>query len=556
VVNIVVLFAYLLGITMLILDVAYALVDPRIRIGSEQQTVQGKVAKGPKVLPRDKRRDKQYSPQRPRESKPLALVSASRQKVSFLERLKSFGAAFNAFKPFFQELRRYPTAIFGLVIIGLMVIGSIIAVTAFPYFRLGSLWYETQLTGKPYIPRIAKPVWINWFLKDPLPPSIFMDSSKGQAQKTIDPNAGGAVEHTVLTYTIDYPYGGFPSDLTLYFSNHYSVKRPFINLTWLTPDGRRLVLDTLSPTSSSFTYSFVRDLVAEKLISNFPNWQNWFSFETFDATPAFELMFADPAAKKAKVLEGTYTLQVDVYTYEKDSSVDVELVLLGQVYGLAGTDYLRRELIVPLLWGMPFALALGLVGASLTTFLSMILAATGVFFGGWVDQLIQRAIEGMMILPVIAIGVILFIFSNMSIWVFLAAIALLNVFGSPTKSFRAALIQIKDSPYIEWARASGAGNLRIILSYFIPNILPLLVPQLVALIPTYVFLEATLGIFGVKSAYPTWGRMIYDALRYGGLFGSTYWVFEPIFLLLLSGLAFSMLGFALEKILNPRLKQI
>jgi peptide/nickel transport system permease protein len=211
---------------------------------------------------------------------------------------------------------------------------------------------------------------------------------------------------------------------------------------------------------------------------------------------------------------------------------------------------------VPLLWGMPFALALGLVGASLTTFFSMILAATGVFFGGWLDQAIQRLIEGVMILPVIAIGVILYVYSHMSIWTFLALIALLNVFGSPAKSFRAALLQIKDSPYIEWAKASGAGNMHIILHYLLPNILPMLIPQLVAMIPSYVFLEATLGIFGVKSEYPTWGRIIFDALHQGGLFGSSYWVMEPIFLLLLTGLAFAMLGFALERILNPRLRNI
>jgi peptide/nickel transport system permease protein len=555
VVEIVVLFAYLLGITMLVLDVVYALVDPRIRIGSEQPTVQGKVAKRRKIPRKDKRRYEQNFPQRTKATKYFATVNGPEKKVSISDRLKSFASVFKFLKPFFRELRRYPTAIFGLAVITLLVIGSIVAVTAFPYYRLGSLWYETELTGKPYIPRIAKPAWINWFLKDPLPPSIFIDSSKGQAQRTIGPDKAGAVEHTVLTYPIHFPYGGFPSDLTLYFTTRYRTKRPFVSLTWLTPDGRSLVLDNLSP-SADITYSFIHDLSAEKLLPGFPYWQNWFSLETFNATPAFELMFADPASKTAQVLQGTYTLQMDVFTYEENSSVEAELVLLGQTWGVAGTDYLRRNLVVPLLWGMPFALALGLVGASLTTFLSMILAGAGAFFGGWLDQLIQRMIEGIMILPVIAIGVILFIYSNMSIWVFLAAIALLNVFGSPTKSFRAALLQIKDSPYIEWARASGAGNWRIIVQYFLPNILPLLVPQLVALIPTYVFLEATLGIFGVKSEYPTWGRIIYDALQHGAIFGSSYWVFEPIFLLLLAGLSFSMLGFALEKILNPRLRNI
>jgi peptide/nickel transport system permease protein len=128
----------------------------------------------------------------------------------------------------------------------------------------------------------------------------------------------------------------------------------------------------------------------------------------------------------------------------------------------------------------------------------------------------------------------------------------LNVFASPTKSFRAAFLQVRNAPYIEAARAYGASDGRIILQYLVPRILPMFIPQLVSLIPSYVFLEATLGIFNVRSDYPTWGRTIYDALRYGAHYGSSYWVLEPLSLLLLTGLAFAMLGFALERVLNPR----
>ena len=86
-----------------------------------------------------------------------------------------------------------------------------------------------------------------------------------------------------------------------------------------------------------------------------------------------------------------------------------------------------------------------------------------------------------------------------------------------------------------------------------PRIIPTLIPQLVILIPSYVFLEATLGIFNVYSIYPTWGRIISEALAHGGVYGSSFWVLEPIALLLLTGLAFAMLGFSLERILNPRI---
>jgi peptide/nickel transport system permease protein len=72
-------------------------------------------------------------------------------------------------------------------------------------------------------------------------------------------------------------------------------------------------------------------------------------------------------------------------------------------------------------------------------------------------------------------------------------------------------------------------------------------------VPSFIFWEATLGFFNIISIYPTWGRIIYDGLARGALYGSPFWVLEPIFLLLLTSLAFAMLGRALERILNPRI---
>ena len=230
--------------------------------------------------------------------------------------------------------------------------------------------------------------------------------------------------------------------------------------------------------------------------------------------------------------------------------------MLGRVYGWAGTDYLRRDLLVPLLWGLPFALAFGLVGATSTTLLAMIVSAAGVWFGGWADGLVQRLTEINMILPILAIGVLLYALYGFSLWTVLAIFVALNVFSSPTKAFRASFLQIREAPYIESARAYGASNARIVFLYMVPRIVPTLIPQLVALIPAMVFLEATLGILKVYDPrFPTWGRVIYEALEEQALWGgSLYWVLEPLGLLLMTGLAFALLGFALERILNPRLQ--
>jgi peptide/nickel transport system permease protein len=562
VVGIVVVFAYILGITVFALDIVYGLVDPRVRVGGGEQTVRLAAA-----------RKRLTFRLRPRWKEPPSThwvwsykhasepAASDPKKETGAERRKPVTRLFNSIRPVLRELKHYPSAIFGMAIILLLVIGSIIAVTAFPYAKLGSLWYTKMLTGKSYVPKLAEPVWVNWFRKDPLPETIILGSSKGTAVKTIQPVDANGIGIITITYVIDYPYKYYPQDLILYTTSQFIQKSPFISLTWITPDGREIRFGNFSPVSgSSVAYPLSYDSTLRNILPKYPNWQKWFTMAeyntTYNATPYFYLLFSDPTQDQPVVMPGTYTLRIDAMTFEKETSLDTELVLLGKVSGWAGTDYMRRDLLVPLLWGMPFALALGLVGASVTTLLSMIVGAMGVWYGGWLDSLIQRLIEGIMILPVIAIGVIFYAYFNISIWLFLALIALLNVFGSPTKSFRAAFLQVKEAPYIESARAAGASNMRIILHYMLPAITPILIPQLITLIPSYVFLEATLGLFGVNSMYPTWGKVIYEALRYGYAYGSGYWVLEPIFLLLLTGLAFAMLGFALERILNPRLRDV
>lgn len=116
-------------------------------------------------------------------------------------------------------------------------------------------------------------------------------------------------------------------------------------------------------------------------------------------------------------------------------------------------------------------------------------------------------------------------------------------------------LQFKESPYIEAAVAYGATNRRIIFTYMLPRIIQVMVPQLVISVPSFVFLEATLAYLGVVTPYlPTWGKVIRSSLGQGAFWGIYFWVLEPIVLVLITGLAFAFVGFALDKILNPRLR--
>jgi len=160
-----------------------------------------------------------------------------------------------------------------------------------------------------------------------------------------------------------------------------------------------------------------------------------------------------------------------------------------------------------------------------------------------------------MILPVLPIAIMVYMLFSKSIWVILGVLVLLSIFGSVIKTYRSVFLQVKQAPYMEAAQAYGASNWRMILHYLVPRILPVLIPQLVIMVPVFVFYEATLAFLGVSDPYlPTWGKTIFDALSSANFVNYSYWFLEPIILMMLTSLAFLMVGFALERIFNPHLR--
>jgi peptide/nickel transport system permease protein len=269
-------------------------------------------------------------------------------------------------------------------------------------------------------------------------------------------------------------------------------------------------------------------------------------------------LLADPDsdAEEPVALEGTYTMQISALTFEPDSDVDAELVLYGQVHGLAGTDHRRRDLMIALLWGTPIALAFGLLASVGTSVTTMVIAGVGTWFGGWVDGIIQRITEVNMVLPFLPILIMVGTFYSKSLWLMLGVTILLSIFTGSIKTYRAMFIQVRESAYIEAAQAYGATSGRLIFSYLVPRLIPMIIPALVVTIPTFVFLEAALAVLGLGDPIlPTWGKVINEGYTNGALHqGQYYWVLEPSALLMLTGLAFSLLGFSLDRIFNPRLR--
>ena len=446
----------------------------------------------------------------------------------------------NSIKNSLREMQRYPSAVVGVIVILLLVVQAAYAMITIPYTEAIRLWRGGEEVWYQN-PKFAAPAWTNLFSAKKLPESFAVKSVDGGIKKVVTPGAKGT-SSIEMTYTFDYSYDAFPQEMLLYFNAKYQAKQPFVSIYLLTPDGRKVRVSDFGVDQRQ-TFRFSQD---EKLKRRLTGQEIMVG------------LFAVPKSDPPVPLKGQYQLILNTVTFEEGSDLDAEFVFHGQVYGLAGTDMSRRDLMVPLLWGAPIALAFGLLASLGTSVLTMIIAAAGAWYGGWVDELIQRVTEVNIILPFLNILIMVGTFYSRSIWTILTVTILLSIFTGAIKGYRAIFLQVKESTYIEAARAYGASSSRIVFLYMIPRMIPLLIPGLVSSIPAFVFLEATLAVLGLGDpVLPTWGKIISDARANGALYeGLYYWVLEPAVLLMIAGLAFALLGFALDRIFNPRLREI
>lgn len=434
----------------------------------------------------------------------------------------------------FAELRRHPSAVVGLVIIALLLAMSIYAVIRIPYSEVVRLWRAGEVVWLEN-PRNAAPKWLNWFGAN-LPETIKVDSS---AAERAEEEVGEGVRRITYSLSFNFPYTQFPQELGLFFTPSYERVPPQAVLKWRTPDGREIPLGARTVRGNE-RYILSGDSTLLRRLGR----------------AVEESLFADPANPE-RALSGRYELVMEVYAFEPEASLDTKFIVYGRVHGWAGTDHLRRDLSLGLLWGAPVAVAFGFTAAVGITLIQFILSGLGAWFSGAVDILIDRLTEMRMILPLLPILILVGMLWSRSIWVILATLIMFGSLGGQ-KTYRAMFLQAREAPYIEAARAYGASNFRIVFRYLLPRLIPVLIPSFVLAIPDYVFLEASLAVLGIGDPIlPTWGKIINDAYTQGALFkGLYYWLLEPAALLVITGLGFAMIGFTLDRIFNPRLRSL
>ena len=228
---------------------------------------------------------------------------------------------------------------------------------------------------------------------------------------------------------------------------------------------------------------------------------------------------------------------------------------------LFGVDQLGRDVLSRVIYGSRVSLEVGIIGTAIATAVGVVLGLLAGFYRGWVDTAISRLVDVFLAFPVLVLGLGIgaacgvrgcaggLIQPGLGTVIFIIAI---SSFTYIARIARGQVLSLREKEFIDAARSLGASNRRIIFREILPNLLAPLIVYSSLLIPTNILFEAALSFLGVGIRPPTasWGQMISDAAPN---FNTAWWYMVfPGAALLLTVLAFNLVGDGLLDALNPR----
>ncbi len=257
-------------------------------------------------------------------------------------------------------------------------------------------------------------------------------------------------------------------------------------------------------------------------------------------------------------LEGHYKVMLELYypgiVKISNPAEKVSIVVVGDCYGYMGTDNRGRDIAQALLYGFPVALAIGFVTAIASTLIGLFVGAISAYYGGLIDEFLQRVIDVIGNIPLLPFLILLVDITPVEYRLqVIMTVLIVFYWGGLAIVVRSMTLSIKEEAYVEAARAIGASNARILLRHIIPQIIPYAVASLVFSVPGAILAEAGLSVLGLEHGWPTWGKVI-AAARMSGRYDAWWWVIPPGILLALTSLTFVLLGMAIETIVEPRLR--
>lgn len=489
------------------------------------------------------------------------------------------------------EALRTKSGLAAAAMLGFLIILAILVPVFAPY-NITQAWNDPSAWGNN--PKLAAPEWSEIFTGKHLARTILLPyhgEPGGFDKVRVSFNVSSETyTFVILKKSFSYQYDVFPSEISLFLTATYgNASATQIKVYWDRPDGQEVHLFDATPTvrapyENTFSLTFpnfrdpsyavyanIKQWLISQNITNATEWSTLFPSPTgFYSNPpdAQQILMSkmnrsmlDP--ERAEVLKGNYSFRIEFTGFTATDDANARATIYGTVYGIAGTDVNRRDLLVALLWGAPIALAFGLVGAFAAVIIQTLLGAISGWYGGAIDEFVQRAADFYLIIPTLPILILLGILYRPGIVLLLIVLVVFGIVGATTKVIRSIVLQVKEEQFIEAARSYGASRRRILFRYIMPRVMPYTFALIALTVPAFIFLEASLSFLGLGDPLlPTWGHILGDAYSQGALFASRayptgfwWWILFPAAGIIFTTVAFALLGYAFDKVLNPRLRE-
>ena len=221
-----------------------------------------------------------------------------------------------------------------------------------------------------------------------------------------------------------------------------------------------------------------------------------------------------------------------------------------------GTDNYGRSVWAQFVWGARISLLVGLAATIVAIVIGSVVGILSGFYRGVGSAILERLTEWFLVIPFLPLAIVLASILGPSIQNLIVVIGITS-WPSTARLVRAQVLTLKERPYVERSRALGAANRHLMGHHIFPNVSPIILANLTLTVPIAILSETTLAFLGLGDpTRASWGKMLEESLKAGALTRNAWWYYLPPGLGIMAVvLAFTLIGTALEEILDPRLRE-